>query len=161
MADDNMKTIFNLTRFEMQYPEFIHTVGLKIANEEILEPIKSRMRGFGYSEKIINETTIQNFTITRNGEFSFTIDSDYKSDDGFDVARGREKGTRKFFSRPTVAKALSWISGGFIRAFSKGHWAGGITASNVITKSISELTPVAQQKLNEATDELLQRRLSE
>lgn len=159
--EDNMRTVFNLTRFEMQYPEFVRSIAPKIADESILKPIHSRMKDFGYSEKIIQSTRIENLQISNLGELEFDVVSDYKSESGFDVSKAREKGTIRHFIKPINAKALSFIVGGFIRGFSKGHWVKGITASNVIVKTVAEMIPVAQQKLNEETDEFLSRSMSQ
>jgi len=156
-----MKLVFNLTRFEMQYPQFIQSIAPKIADEEILNPIKSRMRDFGYSQKIIDSTRIENLQISNLGQIEFDVVSDYKSELGFDVAEAREKGTSRHFIKPINAKALSFIVGGFIRGFSKGHWVKGITASNVIEKTVAEFTPIAQIKLNEETDLFLQRSIEQ
>ena len=161
MTQDSMKLVFNLTRFEMQYPEFVRSIAPKIADEEILEPIKSRMKDFGYSEKIINETRIENLQISTAGQIQFDVVSDYKTASGFDVAEAREKGTVRHFIKPINAKALAFIIGGFIKAFSKGHWVKGITASNVITKTVEELSPAAQSRLNNETDSFLQRSLDQ
>lgn len=155
--EDNMRTVFNLTRFEMQYPEFVRSIAPKIADEEILKPVHSRMKDFGYSEKIIQSTRIENLQINNLGELEFDVVSDYKSELGFDVSKAREKGTVRHFIKPINAKALRFILGGFVVGFSKGHWVKGITASNVIEKTVAEMIPVAQQKLNEETDEFLSR----
>jgi len=156
-----MKLVFNLTKFEMQYPQFIQSIAPKIADKEILKPIKSRMKDFGYSQKIIDSTRIENLQISNLGQIIFDVVSDYKSESGFDVAKAREKGTIRHFIKPVNVKALSFIVGGFIRAFSKGHWVKGITASNVIEKTVSEFTPIAQIKLNEETDNFLQRSIEQ
>lgn len=165
MSQDNMRTVFNLTRFEMQYPDFIREIAPKIANDEILKPIKKRMKDFGYSKKIIDSTRFENLQLDNFGNLEFDVVSDYKSDDGFDVAKAREEGTVDHFIKPVTRKALSFILQGAtglissFRAFSKGHWVRGITASNVITKTIEEFTPIAQQRLNEETDNFLNRSL--
>lgn len=156
-----MQLIFNLTRFEMQYPEFVRNIAPKIADEEILTPIHSRMRDFGYSQKIIDSTRIENLQISNTGQIQFDVVSDYKSEKNFDVAKGREKGTVAVFVKPIFKKALSFIAGGFTRAFSKGHVRPGIRASNVIEFTVEELTPVAQARLNEETDNFLQRSLNQ
>ena len=157
--NDDMRLIFNLTRFEMQYPNFVRTIGQKVADEEILKPIHSRMKNFGYSQKIIDSTRIENLQIDKLGLMTFDVVSDYKSETNFDVAKAREEGTVAVFVKPVIKKALSFIAGGFIRAFSKGHLRRGITASNVIEFSVDELTPIAQVRLNEETDNFLQRSL--
>ena len=160
MAEDNMRLVFDLTRFEMLYPEFIKTVAPKIADEVILSEIKKRMKDFRYSQKIIDSTRIENLQTDNKGNLEFDVVSDYKSELGFDVAEAREKGTIRHFIKPINAKALRFILGGFVVGFSKGHWVKGITASNVIEKTVAEMIPVAQERLNKETDEFLSRSLA-
>ena len=160
MAEDNMRLVFDLTRFEMLYPEFIKTVTPKIADEVILSEIKKRMKDFRYSQKIIDSTRIENLQTDNKGNLEFDVVSDYKSELGFDVAEAREKGTIRHFIKPINAKALRFILGGFVVGFSKGHWVKGITASNVIEKTVAEMTPIAQERLNKETDEFLSRSLT-
>jgi hypothetical protein len=92
---------------------------------------------------------------------SFDVVSDYDSESGFDAAKAREKGTASHFIKPINAKALSFIAGGFIRAFSRGHFVKGITATNVVQKTVQEKIPEAQARLNEATDRFISRSLKE
>ena len=63
--------------------------------------------------------------------------------------------------KPVNAKALSFVVGGFIRAFSKGHFVRGITATNVVQKTVQEKIPEAQARLNEATDLFISRSMRE
>ena len=154
VEEDNMRLVFNLTRFEMQYPGFIQTMAPKIADETILKEIKKRMGDFRYSQKIIDSTRIQNFKIGSEGNLDFEVISDYKSDSGFDVSKAREEGTIDHFVKPIIAKALAFIVQNGT-AFSKGHWVKGITASNVITQTTEEMQPVFQQRLNQETDNFL------
>jgi hypothetical protein len=146
---------------QVQYPRFLREQSKKIAEDVILKPLHSRMQSFGYSKKIVDGTTIENLTIGRNGTLSFDVVSDYKSESGFSVANAREEGTRSHFVRPVNAKALSFIAGGFIRAFSKGHWVRGITPTNVVKKTVQEKIPQAQARLNEATDLFIARSMRE
>ena len=158
---DFSRHAFLVMKTQLQYPRFLREEAKKIADDTILKPLRQRMQNFGYSKKIIDGTTIQNITINRNGTMSFDVISDYESDSGFDVGQAREKGTVDHFVRPRNAKALSWIAGGFIRAFSKGHWVRGITASNVVSKTVQEKIPEAQARLNEATDLFIARSMRE
>lgn len=146
--NDVMKLVFNITRFEMLYPRFIEETAKQIIDEEILQPIKTEMKKFGYSEKIINETSIENLLVTDSGFLQFDVVSDYEADNGFDVAKAREEGTKDHFIKPVKAKALSWIVGGFIRAFSKGHWVKGFPKSNIIKKTLEMNFTVAQERLD-------------
>jgi len=146
---DVMKLLFNVTRFEMQYPRFIEESARQIIDQEILQPIKIAMRSFGYSEKIIDGTTIENLFLDSNGFIQFDVVSDYKSELGFDVAKAREEGTKRHFIKPINAKALVWIIGGFIKGFSKGHWVKGITKSNIIKKTTEAKFPFAQDRITQ------------
>ena len=158
---DPAKKAFFAFKTQIQYPRFIRTESEKIANEVILKPLHQRMRSFGYSEKIIDGTTIENIQVNRTGSLTFDVVSDYESESGFSVADAREKGTVDHFVKPVNKKALSWIAGGFVKAFSKGHTVRGITASNVIRETVREKTPEAQARLNDATDEFIARSMKE
>ncbi len=144
---DVMRLLFNVTRFEMQYPRFIEESARQIIDQEILQPIKIAMRSFGYSEKIIDGTFIDNLFVDGNGFIQFDVVSDYKSELGFDVAKAREEGTKRHFIKPVVAAVLSWIVGGFVKAFSKGHWVKGFTKSNIIKKTTEIQFPIAQERI--------------
>jgi len=144
-----MKLLFNVTRFEMQYFRFIEESAKQIVDEEILQPIKTEMKKFGYSEKIIDDTTIENLFVDDTGFLQFDVVSDYKLETGFDVAKAREKGTKRHFIKPVVATVLSWIVGGFIRAFSKGHWVKGFTKSNIIRDVTKARFPIAQERITQ------------
>ncbi len=148
---DVMKLLFNITRFELQYTRFIEDASRIIIDEEILQPIKNKMKSFGYSEKIIEGTQIDNLIITTDGFLQFDVISEYNTKDGFDVATAREEGTKDHFIKPKVKLALSWIVGGFVKAFSKGHWIKGFTKSNIIKKTIETKFETAQKRLDEAT----------
>jgi len=145
---DVMKLLFNLTRFEMQYPRFIEESARQIIDQEILQPIKIAMRSFGYSEKIINGTFIDNLFVDGNGFVQFDVVSDYKSELGFDVAKAREEGTKKHFIKAVVKDALSWVTSN-VRLFSKGHWVKGFTKSNIIKKTTETRFPIAQERITQ------------
>lgn len=145
---DVMKLLFNLTRFEMQYPRFIEESARKIIDEEILQPIKIAMKSFDYSDKIIDATSIENFFVDSNGFIQFDVVSDYKTELGFDVAKAREEGTKDHFIKPVVKAALSWVIGG-LRLFSKGHWVKGFTKSNIIKKTTETRFPIAQERITQ------------
>ena len=146
--DDVMKLLFNVTRFEMQYFRFIEQTAKQIVDEEILQPIKTEMKKFGYSQKIIDDTTIQNLFVDDNGFVQFDVVSDCKSESGFDVAKAREKGTKRHFIKPIAKLALSWVVRN-LRLFSKGHWVKGITKSNIIKKTTEARFTIAQERITQ------------
>lgn len=149
------KKAFLAFKTQIQYPRFVREETKKIAEDVILKPLHDRMRSFGYSPKIIDGTTIQNIVVTKTGSMSFDVVSDYESETGFDVAKARESGTVDHDLPKVPGRVYSWIAGGFVRAFSKGHRVRGITATNVIQKTVQEKTPEAQARLNEATDRFI------
>ena len=156
---DTMDLVFKLTRFEMQYPRFVQDRAFELCEEIILGRIHQKMRELEFSQKIIDATRLEFVKIDTDGFIDLKIISDYQSDTGFDVSLAREKGTVRHFIAPVVASVLSWIVGGFIRAFSKGHWVSGITKSNVIEKMTEETMPIVQARLNADTDAFLDRSL--
>ena len=158
---DSSKKAFLVLKTQVQYPRFLREQAKKIADDVILKPLHSRMKSFGYSEKIINGTTIENFSIGRNGTMSFDVVSDYDSESGFDVAKAREEGTIDHDLPKIEGRTYSWIAGGFIRAFSKGHRVKGFTATNVVKKTVQEKISEAQARLNEATDLFIARSMKE
>jgi hypothetical protein len=146
---------------QIQYPRFIREQAAKIADDVILKPLHQRMRSLGYSEKIIAGTTIENIQVARTGSLTFDVVSEYDSDTGFDAAKAREKGTVDHELPKVEGRTYSWIVGGFVRAFSKGHRVKGITATNVLQKTVQEKIPEAQARLNQATDLFMQRSVKE
>ena len=139
-------------QLQVQYPRFLQDTATRLANEIVLDRIHQRMREFGYSEKIIQRTFLQNIHINvSSGELELDIVSDYTSESGFDVSTAREEGTSGVVVKPTNKKTLSWISNG-IRFFSKGHFRRGITPSHIIEKTIAEKQPVLQERLDKETE---------
>jgi len=158
---DPSKKAFLAFKTQVQYPRFVREEAKKIAEDVILKPLHSRMKSFGYSQKIIDGTTIENIIVNRTGTMSFDVVSDYDSESGFDVAKGREEGTVDHDLPKVPGRIYFWIAGGFIRAFSRGHRVKGITATNVVQKTVQEKTPEAQARLNEATDRFITRSMKE
>lgn len=130
--DQKLRQSFNAMRIQMQYPRFLREEVKKIADDVILTPLHQRMRNFGYSDKIIQSTRIENVELNRFGTLTFDVISDYKSENGFPVSEAREEGTDDHDLPKVPGRIYSWIAGGFIRAFSRGHRVSGITATNVV-----------------------------
>ena len=151
-TQDAVKKVFQVTQFSMTYPRFVEITATKIVNEVILDKIHDRMRELNFSPKIIERTFIDNVVVDTEGFVEFEVISDYEAEEGFDVAKAREEGTKDHFIGPLVKKALSWIQAG-VRFFSLGHWVKGFDKTDVIEKTIKEFTPLAQQRLNEETDQ--------
>ena len=83
-TEDQFQTVFNLTQFEMQYPQFRYETTKKLLEDVMLNEIHSRMKSLQYSHKIIDSTRIQIDSVEPNGDIEYTITSDHRSDKGFD-----------------------------------------------------------------------------
>ena len=147
---DTMKLLASVMGFSMQYPRWVQIEAKKQIEKIIFPQIKSRMRDFNYSQKIIDTLVVGEIKISDEGLLEIDIDNEFKVEN-YDVAKGREEGTKDHFIKPIIAKVLSFIVNN-VRAFSKGHWVKGITKSNVIEKTVKEFTPHVQIALNQATD---------
>lgn len=153
-AQDANQLLFNLVRFEQQLPRFIEDVVQRLAEEEILNPIKTKMKQKNYSQKIIDGTTIENIIVDGSGFVQFDVISEYNTEEGFDVATAREEGTRDHTIRPRDPKGvLRFILGGFVVGWSKGHLVKGIKASHIVRDTVKSRFPIFQQKL---TEEIIQ-----
>lgn len=67
----------------------------KAADEAVLTAIHRDMEINNFSKKIIDRTFVGSVDVTNQGKkITVHFISDYTSDDGFDVSKGREEGTR-------------------------------------------------------------------
>jgi hypothetical protein len=149
-----MEMIFRLTRFEMQYPEWVKRNAQAVINKHVVDPIRDKMEEKGYSKKIVERIRAEFVKIDTDGYITFDIISDYETDTGFDVAKMMEDGRVRYFVTMTKKKALSWITQG-IRFFSLGHWIPERPGDEIVKTVMEEMESLAQQKLNEMTDEFL------
>ena len=159
-SPEGMKKIASIIKMEMQYPRWVRFTAKQVLEDITLKQTHSRMKDFGYSEKIIKNTKVQNIQIKDDGELEYEIFSKLMRGK-YDVAKGREEGTKRHKITPNKKEALSWIAGGFVRAFSKGHWVKGITKSNIIEKTIEEFEPQVQERLDALTEQFKQERMGE
>ena len=156
--EDVNRLLFNLVRFEQQAPRFIEDAVKRIADEEILTPIKTKMKQKNYSQKIIDGTTIENIILDGSGFVQLDVISEYDTNEGFDVAKGREEGTTH--PTPTLPRnpngVLRWVTktGEIIfRRKSYNKTKTGIKASHIIRDTVKSRFPILQQKL---TDEIVE-----
>lgn len=140
----------------MQYPRFIIAKANELIESEIMVRIRHQMNQKGYSDKIIKKTRVTNINLSLEaGQITYEIISDYKSEKGFDVAKAREKGTRRHFIKPIKKKALFWMIYG-VKFFSKGHWVSGMERTLIIQNTMEYAEPIVQYKLDEATAQFFQ-----
>lgn len=121
---------------------------LKLANEVIMDEITRRMEARKIHKKIIQGTAIAGAEHTGPRTVRIRFRSEYFSDEGFDVALAREKGTRRHWVAPVKKKALSWIQAG-VRRFSKGHYVSGLPEYRTIRETIEERGPEFVRRYNE------------
>ncbi len=151
--EDVNRLLFDLVRFEQQAPRFIEEAVQRIGNEEIILPIKEKMRQENYSQKIIDGTRIDNIFVDGGGFVQFDVVSEYDTDKGFDVAKAREKGTKAHIVRPRnpngVLKFVLKTGEVLFRKFSRNP---GIKGSSIVRDIVNQRFPIFQQKL---TDEIV------
>ena len=70
-SPEGMRRINKIIKLQMQYPRWLRSTVKKVLDEEILRPIHSRMKDFGYSQEIIKKTEIKGIKITDDGELEY------------------------------------------------------------------------------------------
>jgi len=137
-------------RFEQQVPRFIEDAVKRIADEEILTPIKSKMKQTRYSQKIIDGTTIENIVVDGSGFVQFDVISQFETSEGFDVAKAREEGTVPHIIRPRNANGvLRWFTRTGEKVFARFARNPGIKGSHIVRDTTKSRFPIFQQKLTE------------
>lgn len=135
------------TRMDHLYKGFLKTKVKELANKHIVDPIVEQMRLHDIHRKIYESVVVDYVNVTEAG-IVIRIKSEYFSEDGFDVAFAREKGTEDHMIRPVTKQALSWIQGGK-RRFSGGHMVSGLPSLNLIERGIEEGEYELVQAINE------------
>ena len=152
MIDDrSLDVVFALEQFRIQYPRWRRMKIRQILQEIIVKEIKAKMERKYFSPKIIENTRLGHIKIDQNGDIEYSIISDYKSEEGFDVALAREEGTKRHWIAPVRKLALHWVSG-YIHLFSRGHWVRGIKPHKLIERTMKQRHGMVQKKLDRATD---------
>jgi len=111
---------------------------LEVAQNDILEQMKAKMRLNDFSEKIIDATFVGPIVSTPDKVQVHYI-SNYEADTGFDVSNAREEGTRDHFIKPKKrGGTLRWEAADGSIAYSKGHQVSGIERLLIIERTIKE-----------------------
>lgn len=136
----------------MQNESWARSTAPRIVSQVIITELIGRMKINNFSDKIIAGIRLGEVSLTKN-HIHVKIICEFYSKTGFDVAVAREFGTKRhkimpLNRAPNFATVLSWIQSGR-RMFSKGHWVSGIKALHLIRNTIKELTPRAQEQLDE------------
>lgn len=149
-----MDLVFKLTRFEMQYPNWVKRESLDAVNKEIVDKIREKMEKKGYSKKIIERVRAEFVTIDTDGFVEIDIISDYETDEAFDVAKMMEEGRIAYRVVPIIKKFLHWITLG-VSIFAKKSDIPAKPAGDDVKDIMEEMEDVAQDRLDDATDNLL------
>ncbi len=145
---------------KLQLLQFQEATILRIATQKTLHLIHQRMRAAGFSQKIIDGTTLTNIEFLGTKKVRLHFRSEYFSDLGFDVAVAREKGTTRHFVAPEEAPtltallsgtfqkkaALHFITKGGEDAFSKGHFVEGIVALMIVGLTVGDTEEAVQDQ---------------
>lgn len=136
-----------VTRMDHTYKGFLKSKVTELANKHIVDPIVESMRQHNVHRKIYESVVVDEVTISSSG-IKIRIKSEFFSEDGFDVALAREKGTEDHMIRPKdPAHPLSWIQGG-VRRYSAGHKVSGLPNLNLIERGVEKGEYELQQALN-------------
>jgi len=97
---------FGLGQLQMQFVDFALDLMQAIIEEEIIQPIKQKLRSESYSPKIIAEVRAEVKTRTDNKTITWLIISDFTTPDGFPVAVMIERGRKAYviFPKPPTQK---------------------------------------------------------
>jgi len=96
------------------------------------------MEAEGISKKIIETTYVGDTEIIDGKVARVHIISDYVPDNGFDVGKAREEGTKDHMIKPVKKKALSWIDPrtGKRRFDSIGHMVSGLPRLLIVERTL-------------------------
>lgn len=143
--EDIKKFRQKITSLNIQLLEFQAVTLKRLANEIILSKIHQKMKSANFSEKIINETFLDDIEFISNKKVRLHFKSEYLSDDEnkFDVSLAREEGTVRHFIKPVKKTVL--YGGPKWPFFSKGHWVSGIPAYHIIRDSVLAFAPYLQE----------------
>lgn len=143
----------NLVSIKIQIIEFQATLTREIG-EQIIQRIHQKMRSAGFSEKIIEGTTLDNIEILSSKKVRLFFRSEYFAKTGFDVALAREEGTDDHFIEPLstgspfVEKPEALHGGQKWPYFSKGHMVSGMLPLFIVRNTVKEMTPHLQDEYN-------------
>ena len=104
-----VKTLAQKLRTVAKIIPTLQTRALERAADDVLSNIHRDMETNQFSKKIIDSTNVGEINILNNGSSAeIHYISDYTSDDGFDVSKAREEGTRAHDVFPL--KPDGWLS---------------------------------------------------
>lgn len=146
----------NLQTLKMQKFQFDIVTLNKLAVLLILDKIHQKMRAAGFSERIIENTTVLRVERRSKNKVRIHFRSELFADTGYDIALGREEGTDRHFIEPLsigtpfIDKPEALHGGSNWPYFSKGHWVDGIPALHIIKDTVQEMKEPFQDEYNRA-----------
>jgi len=126
-----------VTRLDHLRRGFLKSKVTELANKHIVDPIIEMMKLHGVARVIQESVVVAYVNVTYDG-IVIRIKSEYFSEEGFDVALAREKGTEDHMIRPVVANALRWMGPNGKFLFSGGHMVSGLPRLNLIERGIEK-----------------------
>lgn len=134
------------------YKDTLQTVG----EEVVLSTILRKMNDAGYSDKIILNTALTDVSFTDKGKAKLKFESTFIVASGFDIAEGREKGTKPHLIEgdPLVFK----INGTTIFVTKVDH--PGQPATYIIRDTSDELSEELQRRIDEELERFVKNVLS-
>lgn len=152
--DDIKRFKINLQTLKMQSFQFEILLLNKLAVTLVLDKIHQKMEAAGFSEKIIKNTTISRIERRSKNKARINFRSELFADTGYDIALGREEGTKRHFIEPLsvgspfVEKPEVLHGGSKWPYFSKGHWVDGIVSLFIIKNTVREMKEPFQDEYN-------------
>ncbi len=103
---DLARVRFGLETLQIKFVDFALDLMQSIIEEEIIQPIKQKLRSESYSPKIIAEVRAEVKTRTDNKTITFLIISDFTTRGGFPVAVMIERGRKAYviFPKPPTQR---------------------------------------------------------
>jgi len=154
-----------MAQIQMQYEPFTIFALTTIINEEIVDKIQDKMRSNGVSQKVIDNTFLDNNIIITSNKVLFSIKSTYADpDSGFAVAVMIEEGREAYTinaPEPTADRPrphLTPIIGG-VKHFLKKVDIPVFPAQRNIEKTIQQKTKIVQKRLKIETAKWIRKTL--
>ena len=130
--------------------EFTDFKSLEILQQTLVKAIREEAQ-----QKQMPERYINGIHSDFDGEYLW-VWVDFKGDDNEPLDLYFEEGTKRHKLPKVKGRTYSWIVGGFIRAFSKGHWVSGIQARHVFRDGTKKGYPEFKKKLVQELESYLQ-----
>lgn len=130
--------------------EFIDSEIVDIANDTLVKAIRDEAVAKKMPERYINSIQAE----FSGGELWVWVDFKGKKGEPLDLFF--EEGTKDHELPKVAGRIYTWIAGGFIRAFSRGHKVSGIKARHVFRDGFRKGYPEFKKKLAQEIEDYAQ-----